>query len=81
MTDYAVKTSRQLGAVLKGYRKDRRLTQRQIGAKTGLPQPSISQMEADPGPMALARLLKVLSALDLELVVREKKASQATSDW
>ena len=81
MPDYTVKTSQQLGSVLHGYRKDRRLTQQQIGTKTGLPQPSISQMEADPGTMALSRLLKVLSVLDLELVVREKRTSQAPSDW
>jgi HTH-type transcriptional regulator/antitoxin HipB len=79
--DYTVKTGLQLGSVLRGYRKNKGFTQQQIGAKTGLPQPSISQMEANPGPMALSRLLKVLSVLDLEFVVREKKTTQEPSDW
>jgi HTH-type transcriptional regulator/antitoxin HipB len=81
MTDYTVKTSQQFGSVLRGYRKDQKLTQRQIGIKAGLPQPSISQIEADPGPAALSRLLKVLAALELEIVVRKKRTSQSSSDW
>jgi HTH-type transcriptional regulator/antitoxin HipB len=81
MNDYTVKTSQQLGSVLRGYRKERRLTQQQIGAKTGIPQPIISQMEDDPGPKALSQLLKVLAALELEFVVRKKRMSQVPADW
>jgi len=81
VTDFTVKTSHQLGAVLRGYRKDRGLTQQEVGKKTALPQPSISEMEADPGRAALSRLLKVLAALDLELVIREKKKNSERSEW
>lgn len=81
MTDYTVKTSQQLGAVLRGYRKELSLTQQEIGMKSGVSQPIISQMEVDPGPKALSQLLKVLAGLDLELVVRKKRPSQAPADW
>ena len=81
MTDYTVKTSRQLGAVLRGYRKEQSLTQQEIGKKAALPQPSISEMETDPGRAALSRVLKVLGALDLELVIRERKNDSERLDW
>jgi HTH-type transcriptional regulator/antitoxin HipB len=79
--EYTVKTSQQLGAVLRGYRKERQLTQQQVGTKSGVPQPIISRMEDDPGPKALSQLLKVLGALDLELAVRKKRTSQVSADW
>ena len=81
MVDYVIKTPRQLGAMLRGYRKDRGLTQQEIGARATVAQPTVSQMEDDPGPSALSRLLKILAALDLELVIRERKKTQDQTDW
>ncbi len=53
MTDYPIKTPQQLGSVLKGYRKEQRLTQRAVGAKVGLAQNAVSQIEAEPGSAGL----------------------------
>ncbi|MEO5960556.1 MAG: helix-turn-helix domain-containing protein, partial [Opitutaceae bacterium] len=70
--DYPIKTPQQLGAVLKGFRRERKLTQSAAGASVGLPQNAISEMETNPGPASLARIFKLIAALDLELVVRSR---------
>ena len=81
MMDYPIKTPRQLGTVLQGYRKEQRLTQRAVGAKVGLAQNAVSQIEAEPGRAGLARIFKLLAALELELVLRPRKATGRQADW
>jgi len=81
MTDYSIRNPQQLGAVLRGYRSERKLSQKALGVNAGLAQNAISQLEANPGPASLARILKLLAALDLELVVRSRKASDGQSEW
>jgi HTH-type transcriptional regulator/antitoxin HipB len=81
MNDYIIKTPQQLGSVLRGYRKQRVLTQKEVAAKTALPQYKISQIEADPGRSTLSRIFRVLMVLDLELVVRQKQPTKPSSNW
>ena len=78
--DYPIKTPGQLGAVLKGFRRDRKLTQAAVGAAVGLPQNAISEIESAPDRTSLARVFKLLSALDLDLVVRPRQNGKP-SDW
>jgi HTH-type transcriptional regulator/antitoxin HipB len=79
--EFIIKTPQQLGPVLQGYRKQRRLTQSQAGAKVGLAQNVVSAMEKDPQRAGLARVFKLLAALDLELVVRPRGRSSRPSEW
>jgi HTH-type transcriptional regulator/antitoxin HipB len=81
MNSYPIKTPQQLGAVLQGYRKTHQLTQAQVGARVGLPQKEISKLEMNPSNTSLARVFKVLAALHLELVVRERETTGKTSEW
>ena len=81
MTEYPIKTPQQLGSILQGYRRERKLTQQAVGVSVGLAQNAVSQIEADPGPASLARIFKVLSALGLELVVRPRKAAGRHPEW
>jgi HTH-type transcriptional regulator/antitoxin HipB len=78
--DYPIKTPGQLGAVLKGFRRDRKLTQAAVGAAVGLPQNAISEIESAPDRTSLARVFKLLSALELDLVVRPRQTGKP-SDW
>lgn len=78
--DYPIKTPGQLGAVLKGFRRDRKLTQAAVGAAVGLPQNAISEIESAPDRTSVARVFKLLSALDLDLVVRPRQTGKP-SDW
>ena len=81
MKSYSIKTPQQLGAVLQGCRKARALTQAQTGERIGLPQKEISKLEMNPASASLARVFKVLAALDLEIVVRERGAADNPSEW
>jgi HTH-type transcriptional regulator / antitoxin HipB len=81
MTEYPIKTPQQLGVVLQGYRRERKLTQRTVGKNVGLAQNAVSLIETNPGPASLERIFKVLSSLDLELVVRPKKATGRQTEW
>jgi HTH-type transcriptional regulator/antitoxin HipB len=86
--DYPIKTPEQLGAVIKGFRAARGMTQSELGGKTGLAQNAISEFEREPGKSSIRRLYRLLSALGLEVVVREAvrpptrgKRSQPKSEW
>jgi HTH-type transcriptional regulator / antitoxin HipB len=73
--EYPSLTPRQLAQVLKGLRKDRKMTQAQAAALVGLLPKTVSSLESDPEPSSIASLYKLLSALDLELVIRPKAKS------
>ncbi|HEY3762869.1 MAG TPA: helix-turn-helix domain-containing protein [Verrucomicrobiae bacterium] len=81
MKNYPIKTPQQLGAVLQGCRKTRQLTQAKVGERVGLPQKEISKLELNPANTSLARVFKLLAALDMEIVVRERGASGNPSEW
>jgi HTH-type transcriptional regulator/antitoxin HipB len=81
MREYLVATPKQFGAVLQGFRREQKLTQRDAGSKVGLAQSAVSEIESNPGPASLARVFKVLAALDLEIVVRQKPAAGHQAEW
>lgn len=81
MKDYPVRTSQQLGAVLQGYRMEQELTQREIASRAGMVQSAISQIESDPSGSSLARVFRVLAALDLEVVVRQRSQPTVEEQW
>ena len=81
MNDFSIKTPQQLGSVLQGYRRGRKLTQQMVGAKVGLAQKAVSKIELAPGRAGLSQIFKLLAALDLELVVRPRGASSIRSEW
>jgi HTH-type transcriptional regulator/antitoxin HipB len=81
MKDYPVKTPQQLGAVLEGYRKNRGLTQKDVGSKVGLAQSVVSLLEKSPQRAGLPRIFKLLAVLDLEIVVRPRGTPARKSEW
>ncbi len=81
MNEYSIKTPQQLGAILAGYRKQLSLTQQEVGKKVGLAQNVVSSLEKSPDRAGLARIFKLLAALDLELVVRPRGKSVRQSGW
>ena len=81
MKEFVIRTPRQLGPVLQGYRKTRGLTQASVGQTVGVPQGEISKLELDSSSTSLGRIFKLLAALDLELVVRARDKSGPRSEW
>jgi HTH-type transcriptional regulator/antitoxin HipB len=72
--DQPSRTPDQIGAALRRYRRKRNLTQGQLGDLISKRQATISALEAGQGG-TLETLLAVLSALDLELVIRPRSKS------
>jgi len=75
-----IHTPRQLGQILKGQRSTRHLTQAEVATRVGLLPKTVSKLERDPDTATLESLFKLLSSLQLELVVRPKPSSSA-SEW
>jgi len=81
MPIHAARTPQALGAILRGHRREKRLTQQVVGERAGLLQAAISQMESDPATSSLERIYRVLSALDLELVIRPRQHPNTDVEW
>lgn len=70
----------QLINALKRYRKQRDLTQAELGESAGLPQTTISKIEVELIDPTLSTLFKLLAALDLEVEIKERKSSRRESE-
>ena len=71
------RTSRQIGAALRRRRRGMNLRQGDVGSRTGLRQATISALENGEAGTQIRTLIRVLAALDLELVVRERSNAGA----
>ena len=60
----------QIGAAIREARTRSGLSQAELGRRAGLRQSTISQIETGHGPAKLDTIFAVLTALELELVVR-----------
>lgn len=77
--DYLILIPAQLGPALRDRRKRLGLTQHELGARVGLSQTVVSEMESDPSRSSVGKLFRFLSALELELVLRDKHAE--AQEW
>lgn len=77
--EYVIRTPAQLGPILKSRRQQRGLTQSSAASTVGLKQTTVSAVESDASRSSVETLYKLLSALDLELVLRDKHAKSAKS--
>lgn len=78
-----VRTPQQLSQVLRAYRKKKGLSQQHAGKDVGLLPKTVSALELKPEGSSIESLFRLLSALDLELVVRTKGSSRPSGnvDW
>lgn len=65
--NYPVKTLSQLPLVLKGFRKEKGLTQAAMAERLGITQQSYAYFEVNPAKATLERLFMVLRMLDVEI--------------
>jgi HTH-type transcriptional regulator/antitoxin HipB len=77
---YPVRTTQQLAMILQGCRKQAGITQKQAASKVGMLPKTISSFETDPDNSSIASLFKLLSALDLEMVLQSKQPGQTSGD-
>lgn len=76
---YLISTTSQLSHALRSARKARGLSQDGAGKLVGLLPKTISALENHPGSATIDSLIKLLSALELELVLMPKETGAATS--
>ena len=76
--DYPIRLADQLKAHLRSLRKQRGLTQAQLGKRLGIGQVRIAEIEARPGLVSVDQLVKLLSALGAGLVVRDVEGGSAS---
>jgi HTH-type transcriptional regulator/antitoxin HipB len=66
------RTPKQIGAVLRRYRRQRELTQAELGTRMSVRQATVSKLEAGEPATQLRTLMDALAALDLELVIQPR---------
>jgi len=79
--DYTTHTPRQLGQTLRGQRKSQQLTQKDAAKMVGLLPKTVSKLELTAETATIESLFKLLSALELELVVRTRSANAQDKEW
>jgi len=76
MSEQIARTPKQVGDAVRRRRRSQGLNQTDLGNKTKLRQATISGLEAGESGTQLRTLFDVITALDLELVIRPRtKAS------
>lgn len=78
-----IRTPQQLSQMLRAHRKKKKLTQQLAGKDVGLLPKTVSALELKPEGSSIESLFRLLSALDLEMVVREKGTSRPSGgpEW
>lgn len=70
--DYAIQLPNQLREHLRALRKERGLTQAALGRLLGVGQARIAEIENNPGVVSIDQLMRVLSALQTSLILRDE---------
>jgi HTH-type transcriptional regulator/antitoxin HipB len=83
-----IQSPSQLSTHLKSLRKAQGLTQAQLGARIGVGQTRVADIEKHPGAVSVEQLLHVLHALDARLLLAPpapaslaKGATPPAGDW
>ena len=79
--DYTAYTPNQLGQTLRGQRKSQQLTQKDAAKMVGLLPKTVSKLELTPETATIESLFKLLSALELELVLRTRSPDAEAREW
>jgi len=84
---YLISTPSQLSHALKDVRKTQGISQEIAGKNVGLLPKTISALENHPGSATIDSLLKLLSSLNLEMIISPKNENEDTDvpntheDW
>lgn len=70
MDEYPVRIAEQLPAMLQAFRKQAGLTQSEVALRLGVTQQTMSALERNAETVSAERLMRLLSILGVELVLR-----------
>lgn len=74
MDEYPVRIAEQLPAMLQAFRKQAGLTQSEVALRLGVTQQTMSALERNAETVSAERLMRLLSILGVELVLRSTNA-------
>jgi len=74
--DTIARTPQQLGAAIRRARRQRGLTQAQLGQRMHVRQATVSQVEAGNPGTTIRIVMDALAALSLEVTIRARSAQQ-----
>ena len=80
MSRYFAATPKDLGELVRGFRKQRGWTQARLAERAGLFPKTISAIEAGSGQILLANVMRCLSALDLDLSLGSRTSIGTTPE-
>ena len=80
MSDYPVRTEQQIALLIKAFRKAKGLTQADLANVLGVTQQTASAFERNPATTSVSRFMRTLSALGVELVLRERHPIATQAD-
>ncbi|WP_433693030.1 helix-turn-helix domain-containing protein [Herbaspirillum seropedicae] len=75
MSEFPVRTGRQLPELLQAYRKQSGLTQSEVARRLGVTQQNLSSLERNADKVSAERLIELLNILGVELVLRKIEAA------
>lgn len=87
MSDYPIRTESQVSLLLKSFRQARGMTQADLGRALGVTQQTASDLERNASSASVSRLMRMLSVVGVELVLRDKQTASDTAakptsaDW
>lgn len=79
--DTPIKSLVTLGRAIGDARRSLGLTQAQVADATGLVQPTVSNVERGASNVPAETLLRILAALQLELVLRDRGQRDPRTPW
>lgn len=77
---HTVRTADQLAKVIQGIRKSSGQSQQAVADKVGMFQKTVSLIETNPENASLGSLFKLISALNLELILQDKSINTHDQD-
>jgi len=74
-----INSPKNLASVITYHRKNKKLSQTEVGGLVNLKQKTISAIENTPESSKIETLFRVLSALNLDLIIKPK--DEDNNDW
>ena len=76
-----ITSSKQLSNYVKDSRKRCNLSQSTIAKKVGIKQDTVSKFELDADTTRLETLFKILSALNLDIEIKQRGSNDPENSW
>lgn len=79
MSNFTVRTTDQLPQLLQAFRKEAGLTQAEAALRMGVSQQTLSALERNAARISVERLMRLLSILGVEFVLRKDAPTPCSS--